>query len=275
MSGFDVDPTKATSPDLNRRTFVGLSAAAATSGPVTRALIPENDPAIVTEHVTLRRPDTEIPAYAAWPADARPNVPSLVVVMHIWGVDISIRDAVRRFAKAGFAAIAPDLYARFDAPSGDGVTDIDVFRPYANRLERRQTDGDLRAAALWLTMKFPLTKCGITGFCMGGHVALLAAIDDPDLFSAVCPFYGSLKDITPDQIRVPICGNYGGRDTSIPAADVRTFRDGLHVPNDIRVYDSAGHAFFDSERASFVPSAAADAWKRTVKFLAKYLGQSP
>ena len=273
MRGAETDPTNATSPEMTRLAFVGLSAAATTglaaAGEVT---VPEDDPAIAHDRVELRRPDAVVPAYAAWPVRPAPNVPSVVVIMHIWGVDSSIRDVVRRLAKAGFAAIAPDLFARFGAPNGDGRTDIETFRPFAQQLDRKQYDGDIRAAALWLTTKFPSTKTAVLGFCMGGHIALIQAIDNGDVFGAVVPFYGSLKDIDPDKIHIPLCGSYGARDTSILADDVKAFRSALRVPNDVRVYATAGHAFFDDERASYVPAAAADAWKRTVDFLTQYLG---
>jgi carboxymethylenebutenolidase len=285
---FVTDPTRATSPAIDRRTFVGISAgvAAATAAPVRSTasttlgaphppLVAEDDPAIVVERVTLRRPDTGVPGYAAWPVNASPATPSVVVIMHVWGVDTSIRDVVRRFAKAGFAAIAPDLYARFGAPVGDGVDDIAVFRPYSKDLVRKQYDGDIRAAALWLTTKFPQTKVGITGFCMGGHIVLIQAIDNGDVFAAACPFYGAVEEIDPTQIHMPVCGNYGARDTSIPAEDVKAFRAALLVPNDIRVYPSAGHAFFDDQRASYVGSAASDAWTRTLAFFKQYLGGPP
>jgi carboxymethylenebutenolidase len=72
---------------------------------------------------------------------------------------------------------------------------------------------------------------------------------------------------------MPVCGSYGARDTGIPAEDVRAFRDALRVPNDIRVYNSAGHAFFDDQRASYVPAAAVDAWKRTLDCFKLYLEQ--
>ena len=192
--------------------------------------------------------------------------------MHVWGVDTSIRDVVRRLAKAGFAAIAPNLYARFGAPSGDGATDVTVFRPYAKRLDRNEYSGDIRAAALWLSAKFSGTKIGITGFCMGGRVALIGSIDNAALFSVVAPFYGPLADVDPKAVHVPVCGSYGGRDSSIPVESVRAFAAALSVPNDIRIYDEAGHAFFDDQRASYVASAAADAWKRTIACFEKYLG---
>lgn len=287
MTGPDIDPANATALELNRRAFVGITAAAtagigaagpalaqqAAAGQPHLPLVPENDPAISVERVELRRPDAVIPAYTACPQQTRPNVPSVVVIMHAWGVDASIRDVVRRLAKAGFAAIAPDLYARFGAPSGDGVTDIDVFRPFMKQLDRKQYDGDIRAAALWLTTKFPNTKVGIMGFCMGGHIVLIQAMDNGDVFSAACPFYGSLVDINPDNIHIPICGSYGARDTGIAADDVRVFRGELRVPNDIRIYNTAGHAFFDDQRPSYVAAAAVDAWKRTVDFFNQYLKQ--
>jgi carboxymethylenebutenolidase len=236
--------------------------------------VPENDPAISVEHVQLQSQGAAIAAYAVWPAGAGAGTPSVVVVMHVWGVDATIRDTVRRYAKAGYAAIAPDLYARFGAPSGDGATDYTVFRPYAQRLDRAQYVGDIRAAAAWLAAKFPGTKTAITGFCMGGRIALLAAIDAGDAFVAVAPFYGPLKDVDPKAIRIPVCGSYGARDTGIPAEEVRAFTAALTVPNDFRIYDEAGHAFFDDTRPSYVASAAADAWKRVMAFFAKYVRAS-
>jgi carboxymethylenebutenolidase len=195
----------------------------------------------------------------------------LVIVMHIWGVDTSIRDVARRLAKEGFATIAPDLYARFHEPSGDGVTDINVFRPFAQKLVRSQYDGDLAAGEEWLAGQHPRAKIGVTGFCMGGTITLEQALDNSDRFAASAPWYGAVKNIDPNKISIPICGNYGGRDTSIPADGVNAFQKALHVPNDIRVYPEAGHAFFDDQRGAYVATAAADAWAHTLAFFRKYL----
>lgn len=285
MEGIEVDPTTATSLELGRRPFVGLAAAAAAGiGSVARAvaqgasplgqshdpLVPENDPAIVSDRVTLTVDGSPLAAYAAWPKQCGPRTPSVVIVMHIWGVDTSIRDVVRRFAAANFAAIAPDLYSGYGAPSGDGSTDIATFRPYAHRLAPERYVAQLRAGADWLASRFASTKTGILGFCMGGHIALVTAVETGTRFAAVCPFYGSPDGVDPHAVAIPVCGSYGGRDTSIPPASVRAFASALHVPNDIRIYDEAGHAFFDDQRASYVASAAADAWTRTLAFLQKY-----
>jgi len=257
---------------LNRRTFVGISAAATLGA--TGAWVPENDPAISVDRVGLQSSGTAISAYAAWPAAAAPGTPSVVVIMHVWGVDATIRDVVRRLAKEGFAAIAPDLYSRFDAPSGDGQTDFTIFRPYAQRLDRAQERSDVAAAVSWLKGKFAGTKVGIVGFCMGGRIVLNEVVGDGTLLAAAAPFYGAVADVDPKAVLVPVCGSYGALDKGIPADSVRAFAAALTVPNDFRIYDGAGHAFFDDTRPSYEATAAADAWARTLAFFKKYLGGS-
>jgi carboxymethylenebutenolidase len=263
---------------IKRRSFVELTAgavvgAATMTGANAQRLapVPENDPDLEVSHVELRRPDTAVPAYAARPRNARASTPGVVVVQHIWGVDTAMREVVRRFAKAGYAAIAPDLYARFGAPSGDGQTDFSVFRPFAEKLQNAQVDGDLRAAALWLKSAHPAGRVGVTGFCMGGAIALRQALDNDDVFAADAVWYGKVTGIDAARIRMPIVGSYGEKDTSIPADTVRAFRKVLRAPNDIAIYPTAGHAFFDNTRASYVPVAAQDAWRRTIAFFTKYL----
>jgi carboxymethylenebutenolidase len=270
---------------MNRREFAGIAAgAAATVSMPSRAaaqaelgkphppLVPEDDPSIVVERVALRRPDGVVNAYAVYPKSVQSNTPGVVITMHLWGVDAQIRDTARRYARAGYMCIAPDLYSRMNPPSGDGSTDAATFRPLASQLQRKQYDGDLRAGALYLQTKAPQAKIGVTGFCMGGHLALIQAIDNGDIFAGVAPFYGAVKDIDPAEIHIPVCGSYGEKDQSIPAEDVRTWRGLLRVPNDVRIYPTAGHAFFDDTRSSYVASAADDAWKRTITFFKDTLG---
>lgn len=270
---------------MNRREFAELAgvatAAAALSTPSAPPgalgrphppLVAENDPDIVVDRVQLRRPDGMVNAYAAYPKALRPNTPGIVICMHIWGVDAQIRDTVRRFAKVGFSCIAPDLYSRMNAPVGDDSTEIDTFKPFASQLVRKQYDGDLRSGGLHLLSKASQCKLGVAGFCMGGHLALIQALDNADVFDAVAPFYGAVKDIDATEIHIPVCGSYGEKDPSIPADDVRAWRQLLRVPNDVRVYPSAGHAFFDDTRSSYVASAADDAWKRTYTFFKDTLG---
>ncbi len=277
----EIDPTNALSTVLNRRTFVGVAAGAAvpalalaskSGGEPHAPYVAEDHPAIAAQRVPLSSSAGALSAYTAKPAHANGSTPSVVVVMHVWGVDTSIRDVVRRLAKAGFVAIAPDLYARMNAPSGDGSTDFAIFRQYAQRLTSEREDADIAAAAAWLREGFPTTKIAVMGFCMGGRIAMRAAIDNAGTFAAVCSFYGDVKTIDPRAIVIPYYGSYGARDTGIPAENVRAFAASLTVAHDVRIYDEAGHAFFDDQRASYVATAAADGWNRLLRFLQKYLG---
>ena len=296
-----IDPAHSTALDLNRRAFIGLSATAAAAPATVLAdssafgkphapIVSERDSAIVTENVMLLLPDAKIPAYAAYPKHTSIQTPGVVVTQAIWGVDTHIRDVARRVAKAGYVAIAPSLYARLpDVPSGDGATDYKPFAALAAQLPDAQVDGDLAAGATWIRSRVNAAsqqrppKVGVIGFCMGGAYALRAAVDDAT-FDAAVIFYGKVRwgqtndgPITDmalawtDKVRVPLMGQYGGRDTSILPDDVRTMQKRLTVPNDVKVYDEAGHAFFDDTRESYVASAATDAWTRTLAWFAKYL----
>jgi carboxymethylenebutenolidase len=245
---------------------------AAPLGQTHEPLVAEDDPSISTARVTLQPPGGDVDAYAAWPKHADAGAPAIVVAMHIWGVDTSIRDVVRRLAKAGVAAIAPNLYARLGAPSGDGSTDSSIFRPYAKQLRREDNAAGLLAARTWLAGKFPRGRAGVMGFCMGGHIALLQAIDNANAFVCTCAFYGAVEGVDPAEIHMPVWGSYGGRDTSIPADDVRAFAAALTVPGDVKIYPEAGHAFFDDQRSAYVATAAADAWTRLLAFTAARIG---
>lgn len=254
---------------INRSEFVGLAAGAAAAAVLNP--IPESDSSIAISRIRLDRGDTQLPAYLAQPANAGPDTPGVVIAMHIWGVDESMRDTARRFAKSGFAAIVPDLYGRANPPDGNSTSDYKVFAPFAQGLKADRVDGDLRAAAERLRELHPQGKVGVTGFCMGGAIALRQAVSNGDVFAADVAWYGKVADLDPKNIHIPIGGNYGGKDTGIPAEGVRAFADALTVPHDIVVYPEAGHAFFDHTRSSWVQSAAEDAWKRTIAFFTKYL----
>ena len=75
-------------------------------------IVPDNDPAITTQHTTLIRPDATISAYVAMPKNVTPTTPGIVMTAHIWGVDAQYRDLVRRFANLGYIAIAPGIFHR-------------------------------------------------------------------------------------------------------------------------------------------------------------------
>jgi carboxymethylenebutenolidase len=301
------DPTAPMTAQMSRRAFVAISSGVAASGIGAAAalgdqmklgqfhppLVAEDDSAITVERPSLARPDGSIDAYAAYPKTGRWTAPGVVVVQHIWGVDAQIRDVVRRFAKAGYVTIAPNLLSRFGAPSGDAATDYTQFAAVAQKLVDSQVDGDLAAGASWINTgdtynNRPQPKVGVTGFCMGGTITIRQAVDNPQ-FSAAAAWYGKVRQGADsggaatelslayiDRIRMPLLGSYGARDTSIPVADVQALDARLKVPHDIKIYEEAGHAFFDDQRPRYVASAASDAWNRTLNWFAKYLqGSGP
>ena len=293
------DPTSATAREVSRRGFVRIGAggafvvanAAAASaqtdgfGKPHPPIVAENDPAIVVARPRLQpKAGGPIGAYAAMPRSVTPHTPGVVVIQHIWGVDATIRDTVRRYAKAGFIAIAPQLFDRLNPPSGDNATDFTLFGPLAAQMNAQGfVPTDALAAHDWIRTRAADAKIGITGFCMGGGIALQQLIGST-AYAAASIFYGDVRPGTKrdepttastfdytSKITTPLLGSYGARDTSIKAADVEAMFARLTAPHAVRIYDEAGHAFFDDTRSSYVPSAAADAWTRTLAWFHTYL----
>lgn len=222
--------------------------------------------------IEIERESAMMRTYVATPSDAGEATPTVVLAMHLSGVDASMRDAARRFAEAGFAVAIPDLYARFDAPDGDVETDYKAFFPFAQKLDVSTVDPDVRAAAQWLRAAHPRSKMAIAGFCMGGVMALHRTTREyADLFSAAAVWYGAIR-IDPKSVAIPVVASYGSNDASIPIETVKAFRESLSVPNDVVVYPNAGHAFCDETRPSYEKNAADDSWQRSLAFLHDYLG---
>lgn len=293
------DPVHATSAAFSRRGFVALGAGAAfaiANGAAAAAqtegfgkphppIVAEDDPAIsvFTPRLTPKA-GTPIGGYAAAPRTLTHLTPGVVVTQALWGVDAQLRDTVRRYAKAGFIAIAPRLYDRAGAPSGDGTSDVSRFRDAAATMTAQGfATTDLLAGHDWIRTLAADASIGITGFCMGGGIALKQIIDSK-AYAAASIFYGDVRPGTArdakttattfdyaSRITTPLMGSYGARDTSIKSEDVEAFFARLTSPHDVKIYAEAGHAFFDDTRSSYVPSAASDAWMRTLAWFRTYL----
>ena len=123
--------------------------------------------------IEMRREDgSALRAYAALPESIAADTPSVVLMMHIWGVDASMRETAHRFAAEGFATVVPDLYARFDGvPDGDETSDHSLFKPFAMKLTTESIDLDTRPAVSWLRERYAESKTAVAGFCMGGTMA--------------------------------------------------------------------------------------------------------
>jgi carboxymethylenebutenolidase len=212
-------------------------------------------------------PDGELMGYWAYQAGSDPR-PAIVVIQEWWGLNEHIKDVARRFAAAGYIALAPDLY--------DGVvtTEPDEARKEAMTLGTREAVAEIQAAIEFLKgQEFVNGRFGIVGFCMGGGLVLQTAASSPDIDAAV-PFYGSpLSASEAANVTAPILSFLGSRD-GISASSYESMHAALteaSVPNKFQQYDGAQHAFFNDTRASYDAAAAEDAWEQMLGWFATYL----
>jgi carboxymethylenebutenolidase len=225
--------------------------------------------------------DGEMAAYRALPSGGR-NLPIVLVVQEIFGLHEHIKDIARRLAKAGYLAVAPDLYAR----QGDvsKIENMDDIRPIVAKVPDAQVLSDLDAAADWAAKNGgDASKLGITGFCWGGRIVWLYAAHSPRLKAGVA-WYGKIEPpasaLQPKrpidlakEIKAPVLGLYGGADAGIPNEDVQRMRAALEAagkPSEIHTYADAPHAFLADYRPSYRKGPAQDGWKRLLDWLRRH-----
>jgi carboxymethylenebutenolidase len=193
----------------------------------------------------------------------------LVVIQEWWGLNDDIKSIADRYAAEGFLAFAPDMY------HGNLATEPDEARKYAMSLDRDLAAREIDAAIRWLKANKGVAKVGCTGFCMGGGLTLATAIRPTSSVDAVHVYYGGGMP-GPEaisQIKVPVMGSYGANDQGIPVTQVEMLRDNLEkagVENDIKIYEGAGHSFFNAGPAHH-ESSAADSWQRSLGWFGRHL----
>ena len=262
---------------LGRRAFGGMMVAgyavaafSAEAAPITTAA---DGLTVETASIPNGAPKP-LPAYVARPAGAgRP--PVILVVNEIFGVHEYIKDVCRRFARAGYVAVAPDFFYR-SGVNLPAIEDRQQIMAVVGQASDAQVDGDVRAASSWAKAQ-PFAapgKLGITGFCWGGAVVWRAAMTDPDVKAGVA-WYGRLSVVVPRaaELKAPVLGLYGAQDQGIPQGDVEAMRTALKAAgktgSEIVVYPQAGHGFHADYRSSYDAAAASDGWKRALTFLRK------
>ena len=264
--------------DLTRRGFAvtGIAAGFALSvRPVAAAAIATDAAGLTAGEVKIPVSDGEMPAYRAQPASGGP-FPTVLVVQEIFGVHEHIQDICRRFAKEGYCAIAPALYAR----QGDvaQMTDIqEIIAKVVSKVPDAQVMGDLDATVAWAKASgaADTARLGITGFCWGGRIVWLYAAHQPALKAGVA-WYGRLvgptSELTPRnpidlvaEMKAPVLGLYGGQDQGIPVDTVEQMKAALQAAGktaEFVVYPDAPHAFNADYRPSYREDAAKDGWRR-------------
>ncbi len=225
--------------------------------------------------VEFKRPDGQsVQGYLAEPADAK-GAPGVVVLQEWWGLNAQIKGVAERFAEAGYVALVPDLYR------GKSTVEAAEAEHLMTNLNFGDAAGqDVRGAVQHLKSRCP--KVGVTGFCMGGALTLLAAVNVPEADAAVV-WYGfpPLEYIDASKIKIPLLGHYAIHDAPFPIATVDQLEAKLReakVNFEFHRYD-AMHAFANETAVGanrlpiteYKPEAAATAWQRTVDFFGKHL----
>jgi carboxymethylenebutenolidase len=272
--------------EITRRKFIAT--AALTTGfalavePVLAKVISTDTQGLIAGAVKIPVKDGEIPAYRAQP-DKGENFPIVLVIQEIFGVHEHIQDVVRRFAKLGYLAIAPELFIR----QGDvsKLSNIDEIRPIVAKVPDAQVLSDLDATVDWAvkSAKGNADRLGITGFCWGGRITWLYSAHNIQVKAGVAWYgrvVGNVTELQPKHpidiaagLKVPVLGLYGGQDIGIPVETVEQIREKLKSSSsksEIIVYPDAPHAFFADYRPSYRETEAKDGWQRLQAWFKQY-----
>ena len=267
---------------------IGVGYAAAALPIMAQTAIKTSADGLTVGEVMIDVNGFKMPAYRAAPA-GKTGLPVVLVLSEIFGVHEHIADVARRFAQAGYLAIAPELFVR----QGDAQAYGEIAKLIAevvSKVPDAQVMGDLDATVKWAAANGGDTnKLGITGFCWGGRHVWLYTAHNPAVKAGVA-WYGRLvgqaSDLNPKhpvdiagQLSGPVLGLYGGADTGIPLDTVDKMKAALATGNaaakasSFVVYPETPHAFHADYRPSFRKEAAEDGWKRaTAWFKANGVG---
>jgi carboxymethylenebutenolidase len=221
--------------------------------------------------VSYKSGDETVQAVVYTPAGKGP-FPAMIVIHEWWGLNDWVKDQAGKLADQGYVALAIDLYR------GKIATTPDLAHEIMRGVPEDRAKRDLHAAFEFLQSQPNVRKdrIGSIGWCMGGGYSLDVALQEPTLAADVIN-YGHLAT-DPEalkKINAPILGLFGALDQGIPPGDVKKFGETLDKQGkkiDIKIYNDAGHAFENSTRKdSYRAADAADAWKRTLSFLAETL----
>lgn len=267
---------------LTRRTFIlGMLSTgyAIAASPVTSSIIRTNADGLMVGSTEILTQDGKIPAYYARPAKAG-RYPVIIVIHEIFGVHEHIQDVCRRYAKAGYLAIAPELFVR----QGDVTKHTDIPTLYAqivSKVPDTQVNADLDATLLHArkALSGHKTLAGAVGYCWGGRAVWEYAYHNPKLTAGVA-YYGRVEGMVADErpldpvdfgaeLKVPVLGLYAEKDTGISLEGVARMQAELQKSSsgsEIIIFPGVGHAFNADYRASYNKEAAEKAWALSLEW---------
>ena len=244
---------------------------------MAQTVIKTDSDGLLVGEVTIPVGDFKMPAYRAAPA-GKSNPPVVLVVSEIFGVHEHIADVARRLAKAGYMAIAPELFVR----QGDAGAYGEIAKLIAEvvgKVPDAQVMADLDATVAWAKAQGGDTsRTAITGFCWGGRITWLYAAHNPNI-KAGAAWYGRLVGASTalnprhpvdvaGQLAGPVLGLYGEKDAGIPLDSIEQMKAALAngsaaaKASEFVIYPDAPHAFHADYRPSYRPVAAEAGWKR-------------
>ena len=229
--------------------------------------------AATPKNVSYKSGDETVQAILYTPEGKGP-FPGILVIHEWWGLNDWVKEQASKLSDQGYVALAVDLYR------GKVATTPDEAHELMRGVPEDRAARDLRAAFEFLKSQSNVKKDRIAsiGWCMGGGYSLDVALQEPTLAADVIN-YGHLATDSESlkKINAAILGIFGGQDRGIPPEDVKKFEQSLKQMGkkvEIMIYPDAGHAFENpNNKSGYRADDAADAWKRTIKFLADTLGK--
>jgi len=273
-------PGQSTASGATRRTALkvalGVGYAASAAPIMAQTAIKTPSDGLTTGEISYEVMGFKVPAFFAAPA-GKTNLPVVLVVHEIFGVHEYIADTCRRFAQAGYLAIAPEFFARQGDPSKYSEM-AKLMSEVVSKVPDAQVLSDLDGAVKWAAANGGETaRVAVTGFCWGGRITWLYAAYGP--VRAGVAWYGRLvgapSELLPKNpidlatsMRAPVLGLYGEKDGGIPLDTVDKMKAALSTGNapskaaQFVLYPDTGHAFHADYRASYRQGPAEDGWKR-------------
>jgi len=275
-------PGRSTEAGARRRTVlqsaVGLGYAAAAAPLMAQTAVATPADGLDAGRIHYTVDGFQVPAYRAAPT-GKTHLPVVLVVQEIFGVHEYIADICRRLARAGYLAIAPELYARQGDASQYGEM-AKLMSELVAKVPDAQVMADLDGALAWAGQYGgDPARSAITGFCWGGRITWLYAAHGP--VKAGVAWYGRLVGsataLTPRhpvdiaaQLKAPVRGLYGGQDGGIPLDTIDKMKAALAQgsaaakASEFVVYPDAPHAFHADYRPSYRKAAAEDGWAQAL-----------
>ncbi len=230
----------------------------------------------MAQTISFKRPDGQaVQGYLAEP-EAAAGAPALVVIQEWWGLNDQIRGVADRLAAAGYRALVPDLYRGKSTVEAEEAHHLMTGLDFGDAASQ-----DVRGAVQYL--KAASAKVGVTGFCMGGALTLLAATQVPEADAAVV-WYGMppLEFVDASKIRLPVLAHWALQDKAFPIEGVDALEEKLRAAQ----VDYRGHRYlaqhaFANETAvgpgriaitQYDPLWAQQAWDRSLRFFGRTLG---